>query len=222
MPYSALLSLLLSGCVTSTVAQLAGGPGTPSHQADHVVAAYQMPDGNIVLFVKGRIHGVKGESDFSLLLPRVEIEKLKTEHESTRGEDRIFRYAATIGPSIAYMSEGWRPLAIARKATEVNSHAILAASEPVLYELPRALTADNGNGLRKYWGNVELIYVEPYADNGSFRLDIAPKAQWVKGNASKWIPVAVAADIVTLPAQAMWAALFIGTMAGVATAESNH
>jgi hypothetical protein len=217
-----LFSLALSGCVTSAVTQLAGLPGPPSHQADRLIAAYQMTDGNIVLFVKGRIHGVRGESEFSLLLPRAEMARIKSEHEVTVHEDRVFKYNAVIGPSTAYMGDGWSPLTIVRERAEVDPYTISASREPVLYELPRALKADNGKGLREYWGNSVLVYVEAYPDQSSFRLDIAPDAQRIKGNASKWLPASVAADIVTLPLQAMWAALFVVTVAGEATAESSH
>jgi len=217
-----LFSLALSGCVTSAVTQLAGLPGSPTHQADRLVAAYRMTDGNIVLFVKGRIHGVRRESEFSLLVPRAEMARIKSEHAVTVHEDRVFEYNAVIGPSIAYMGEGWKSLTIVRELAEVDPYAIPASPEPVLYEFPRALKADNGKGLREYWGNSVLVYVEAYPDQSSFRLDIAPDAQRIKGNASKWVPAAMAADIVTLPVQAMWTALFVVTMAGEATAESSH
>jgi hypothetical protein len=150
------------------------------------------------------------------------MDRIKSEHAVTAHEDRVFKYDAVIGPSIAYMGQGWNALTIVREPAEADPNAIPASRDPVLYELPRALKADNGKGLREFWGNSVLVYIEPYPDQSSFRMDIAPNAQRIKGNASKWVPVAVATDIVTLPVQAMWTALFVVAMAGEATAESSH
>jgi hypothetical protein len=217
----AILAVTLSGCVTSTVMQLAGRPGPPSHQADQVLSAYQLADGNIVLFVKGRLQGVKGKSEFSLLVPKAELERMRAEHATTKRDARLFTYSAPIGPSGTYMADGWLPIPIRREKSDANRYSIPADREPVLYELPRALDAENGKGLREYWGDVMLVFVEPGEDQRTFRVDIAPNAQRVKGNASKWLPITVPADIVTLPVQAMWAALFVAGMAGVAAAESQ-
>jgi hypothetical protein len=219
--YLVVLSVALSGCVTSTVMQLAGGPGPPSHKADRLLSAHRTADGDFVVFVKGRLHGVKGESEFSLLVPRAAVERLKIRRAEAKHDESVFNYDAPIGPSGAYMAEGWREIPIKKETTDVDRHTIPAASEAVFYELPSALGASNGKGLRAYWGDVRLMYVEPYEDQGTLRIDITPDAQRVEGNASKWLPLTIPADIVTLPIQAMWTSLFVVAMAGVATSEGN-
>jgi len=177
-------------------------PGPPSHKADRAIAAYRLRDGNLVVFVSGRLQGVKGESNFSLLVPRADIDRMKAERAAVH-ETRVFPYLATIGPSSDYKAGVWSSIPTQRVRDDFDPYRIPASDEPIIYEMPESPE------LRKTWGDIELVYVEPYPDQSPFRIYVMPKAQHVKGQASKWLPLTPAADAATLPLQALWSALFL-------------
>lgn len=204
----ALACVALGGCVTSAVTQVAGMPTNVSHRPDRAVSAYRLPDGNLVIFVDGRMRGVRGESSFSMLVPRDALDRLKEQSAHRRHTDNYFRvwYDAPIGPSIAHRLDGWTEIPIERVGSRLDSYALAnlpAGTAPLLYEVPE------DKGLGEHWGRVNVLYVERYSDGAPFRVEINPQVTRVKGNAAKWLPLTVPADIVSLPAQALWGALFL-------------
>jgi hypothetical protein len=183
-------------------------PSNASHKPDHAVSAYTLPDGNLVIFVSGRLRGVDGESQFSMLVPRSELDRIKTKFAHQRHTDNYFWqwYTAPIGPSLDYRADGWASMPIERHVVELDPYTyanLPATQSPMLYEVPAQ------KGIDKYWGNVKLLYVETYPDGAPFRVEISPQVTLVKGSAGKWLPLTVPADILTLPAQALWGALFL-------------
>ena len=203
-----LACLALCGCVTSVVRQLAEMPSDASHRVDRAVSAFTLPDGNLVIFVKGRLRGTPGESEFSLLVPRAELDRLKTKVADRRHTDNYFQqwYDAPVGPSSDYQVGDWRPMPVERRGGTLDSYTyanLPPTHVPMLYEVPE------DEGIGKYWGKVDLLYVEAYPDGAAFRVEISPQVTLVKGSATKWLPLTIPADVATLPAQALWGVLFL-------------
>jgi hypothetical protein len=237
------LAILLcqSGCIS---AASVGHSGTRladlSHKADALESAYTLPDGNIVIFVSGRLSGQEGESHFSLLIPKEALVKIKEEAKaaylSESGYRTMFRYDATIGPSSELKIESWAKLKTDRERPRpppdkehpfiylVDYAASIPAQDaPVIYVMDRAPGAANEKGLKNLWGNMQLAYVDRYPDGTIFRCEIIPKAERITKtrNGLAWLPITVPLDIVTLPAQALWGALFVVASAGEAVGNSR-
>ncbi|HEY8960901.1 MAG TPA: hypothetical protein VIM57_01770 [Luteolibacter sp.] len=201
-----------------------------SHKADALQSAYVLPDGNIVVFVSGRLSKQEGKADFSLLVPKEALLKIKKEkkaaYASKSGYRTMCSYDASIGPSSDLKLEGWRPLKTDRERRPYDPGApglefddsIPPQNAPVIYAMDRAAGASNEKGLKGLWGEVQLVYVDTYPDGTVFRCEIIPKAERIEKtrNGLAWLPVTVPLDVATLPAQTLWGALFVLISAGEA------
>lgn len=199
-----------------------------SHKADAVLSAYRAADDNIVIFVKGRLTEKEGAGEFSLLVPKAALTKIKEERRSEHWGDNIsgtggsfYGYDAMIGPPSELKLSDWTPMKVEKEKAPVVWMAepndyMPAQAVPVIYVLPRATNAANGDGLRNLWGAVHIVYVDTNPDGTVFRCSITPKAQRIEKtrNGIAWLPVTVPLDVATLPAQALWGALFVITLAG--------
>jgi hypothetical protein len=217
-----------SGCISAASVGHSGKVLVDlSHKADALHSAYVLPDGNIVVFVRGRLSGKEGAADFSLLVPQAALLKLKEEKQaayaSKSGDRTMFSYNASIGPSSELKSGPWNALktdqARLRQTFTVSfSDSLPPQSAPVLYAMNRASGATNEQELKSLWGGVRLIYVDTYPDGTAFRCEIIPKAERIEKtrNGVAWLPVTIPLDVATLPAQALWGALFIAVSAAEA------
>ena len=220
--------LCQSGCIS---AASVGHSGTRlvdlSHKADSLQSAYSLPDGNIVLFVSGRLSKQEGKADFSLLIPKASLLRIKdatkAAYASDRGDRTMFHYDASIGPSAELKLESWTPLKTDREKRPLVppvdfNGSIPPQNTPVLYAIDRAPGASNEKGLKELWGEVRLVYVDTYPDGTVFRCEIVPKAEHIMKtrNGRAWLPVTVPLDVATMPVQVLWGALFVAAFAGEA------
>jgi hypothetical protein len=222
-----------SGCISAASVGHSGKRLVDlSHKVDVLQSAYLLPDGNIVVFVSGRLSKYKGKADFSLLVPRPALLKIKEVRRAAFASESGYRtmssYDASIGPSSELRLESWSPLKTDReKQPDVHVYGtapleyddyIPAQNLPVLYAIDRAPGASNEKGLKELWGGVELIYVDTYPDGTVFRCKLVPKAERIEKtrNGLVWLPVTVPLDVATLPAQALWGAIFVAVSAAEA------
>lgn len=225
-----LVLLFLSGCISLAVVGHSGGTlKGMSHRVDKVISAHQLPDKNVVIFVSGRLTDKEEYAEFSLLVRHEEIQKIK----ESRDAPFLGRYKADIGPPSTYKQSDWREITVVNVASReevewINN--VPLETPPKIYI--RTLGDDKQTeGIAKRDGKVEIYYVEPsltmHPNSPKLKLTIIPNAEEILTKRNYlWLPVTVPLDVATLPAQAIWGALFgisvVGEGVGYSLRNSNH
>ena len=201
----------LAGCISLAVTGHSGGKSLGStHKPDELLAGYQLPDGSLVVELKGRLRENDGPVTFSLSVPAEEIRKARNEQcltPSKCSNDWQTLSEASISDPPLLKTERWHPLSIQHNGGTIP--------RPLPPDTPAALYVNPVANIEagKSSGHIRIVYAESLSNGAIFTLKIEPQELKEK-RSLKWLPLTIPVDIVTLPLQAIWGLLVIPILAG--------
>jgi len=226
--------MFLSGCFTlSTIDRSKPITIGRSYGVEAVESAEKLPNGDVVLFVKGRDSIVDGKtaageprittqpSSFALLLSAKEIQAAK-EKDEKRQQQSPPRGGYPNIPAIRCempAAGGGAPLLVMRNIRAADERQIMGTEHVAAITVADRFVGDKV-GFRGQEVSIWLIrYVEQRNDRSVFHGVIEPDAKDIQISRRKnlwWLPLAVVGDVVTLPLQVVGAGLFaVGGLTGI-------